>query len=617
MMEKFTFIDYNQFSSFMQNKDFQANNIVFWTGAGIDCDTPTCLPLGAALTERILSWTCGDMGAELFKKWGEICKAVNSLCWPKEKLHLSSIPRLESILERVRLCEKQSSIDGSNNSVMTMISGFSDAPPNPSHYALAKAISEGASVVTTNYSLCVETAFERLTGKKLSPEKVDNTSVYIYSIPNEAVGRIIHIHGVAFDKESIGISLSSVKNELPSQVVEIIKGWLHESKTFIFAGYSASDVFDVNLLFRHMYDERIHGSDSFFIQHSKNNTPRFHTTEELEKVKAVLLPFSYQYVLDANTAKVLELLFPVNLTEIHKLKDFDWVRLGEMVNYSQGRKLDLFVDLCQFFGIDTSKVLEQPLLYSSKEHQTKGWYSTYPKLAMAILQGRILEAIQFAVLLMRKESSFSGIDHLLRHLLAGAGIFLPFSQKRLYKRVQQIYSAYGSGNAIGWDVSADINQYTDWVMQTIYLRRTESNIKSFMEDTRRLGMCMQRVCKKIIEQGYAGVIEVNQLHLAYRNAAVLLAIYGDLSEFEKSYELLDRSTYYYLEASSIAGLIGNLNAGLFMAIIEKMRNAGIADELILFYYDAASRLCDIAGTKRYARFKDKLWTFYKRVSCAW
>ena len=140
-------------------------------------------------------------------------------------------------------------------------------------------------------------------------------------------------------------------------------------------------------------------------------------------------------------------------------------------------------------------------------------------------------------------SSFSGIDHLLRHLLAGAGIFLPFSQKRLYKRVQQVYSAYGSGNAIGWDVSADINQYTDWVMQTIYLRRTESNIKSFMEDTRRLGMCMQRVCKKIIEQGYAGVIEVNQLHLAYRNAAVLLAIYGDLSEFEKSYELLDRSTY--------------------------------------------------------------------------
>lgn len=258
MMEKFTFIDYNQFSSFMQNKDFQANNIVFWTGAGIDCDTPTCLPLGAALTEKILSWTCGDMGAELFKKWGEICKAVNSLCWPKEKLHLSSIPRLESILERVRLCEKQSSIDGSNNSVMTMISGFSDAPPNPSHYALAKAISEGASVVTTNYSLCVETAFERLTGKKLSPEKVDNTSVYIYSIPNEAVGRIIHIHGVAFDKESIGISLSSVKNELPSQVVEIIKGWLHESKTFIFAGYSASDVFDVNLLFRHLPPAKIY-----------------------------------------------------------------------------------------------------------------------------------------------------------------------------------------------------------------------------------------------------------------------------------------------------------------------------------------------------------------------
>lgn len=341
MMEKFTFIDYNQFSSFMQNKDFQANNIVFWTGAGIDCDTPTCLPLGAALTEKILSWTCGDMGAELFKKWGEICEAVNSLCWPKEKLHLSSIPRLESILERVRLCESQSLIDDSNNSVMTVINGFGDAPPNQNHYALAKAVSEGASIVTANYSLCVETAFERLTGKKLFPQKIDDTSVYIYSTPDENTGCIIHIHGVAFDKESIGISLSSVKNELPFPTIEIIKGWLRESKIFIFAGYSASDVFDVNLLFKRMYDAKIHGRSGLFIRHSKNNTPCLRTREGLEKVKEVLLPFSYQYVLDANTAKVLESLFPVNLTKICKSKDFDWEYLGEMVNYPQERKIEV------------------------------------------------------------------------------------------------------------------------------------------------------------------------------------------------------------------------------------------------------------------------------------
>ena len=37
-------------------------NIVFWIGAGIDCDGCTGLPLGGELTQFILREACGEEG---------------------------------------------------------------------------------------------------------------------------------------------------------------------------------------------------------------------------------------------------------------------------------------------------------------------------------------------------------------------------------------------------------------------------------------------------------------------------------------------------------------------------------------------------------------------------
>ena len=40
-------------------KSFNPNKIVFWVGAGIDADAPTCLPIGNQLTEYVLELSCG------------------------------------------------------------------------------------------------------------------------------------------------------------------------------------------------------------------------------------------------------------------------------------------------------------------------------------------------------------------------------------------------------------------------------------------------------------------------------------------------------------------------------------------------------------------------------
>ena len=45
-------------------------NIVFWIGAGIDCDGCTGLPLGGELTQFILREACGEEGAKnIMKTW--------------------------------------------------------------------------------------------------------------------------------------------------------------------------------------------------------------------------------------------------------------------------------------------------------------------------------------------------------------------------------------------------------------------------------------------------------------------------------------------------------------------------------------------------------------------
>lgn len=82
-------------------KSFNPNKIVFWVGAGIDADAPTCLPIGNQLTEYVLELSCGIEGANKIKEyWKDLSELIQRLF--NDEISISSIPRLETIFEAIK-----------------------------------------------------------------------------------------------------------------------------------------------------------------------------------------------------------------------------------------------------------------------------------------------------------------------------------------------------------------------------------------------------------------------------------------------------------------------------------------------------------------------------------
>ena len=75
-------------------KETDEKQTVFWVGAGIDIDTPTCLPSGRELTEFVLKNGFGDNKLSLLDHYKMQCDLINQNCIYAE---LDGIPRLVQI----------------------------------------------------------------------------------------------------------------------------------------------------------------------------------------------------------------------------------------------------------------------------------------------------------------------------------------------------------------------------------------------------------------------------------------------------------------------------------------------------------------------------------------
>ena len=99
---------------------------------------------------------------------------------------------------------------------------------------------------------------------------------------------------------------------------------------------------------------------------------------------------------------------------------------------------------------------------------------------------------------------------------------------------------------------------------------------------------------------------MNQLHVALRDAAMLISVF--LPDFEKAYSFLQQSTYYYVEISSIDGILGNMNSAQLINFFHYLYTKDAAycsDDL----YAIITRLCDIVGFKRHKNVAKRMKRF--------
>lgn len=117
----------------------EPQEVVFWTGAGISTDSPTCAPLGEELTRRALAY------------------AFESACLDRivdayQKLRITDrreLPRLETVLDVVRR------IVGTD-ALLDVLSDMQSPAPNDVHRFLALHLDAGGRHITANFDDCIE-----------------------------------------------------------------------------------------------------------------------------------------------------------------------------------------------------------------------------------------------------------------------------------------------------------------------------------------------------------------------------------------------------------------------------------------------------------------------------
>jgi tetratricopeptide (TPR) repeat protein len=230
---------------------------VFFVGAGISKDPPSCLPLGDELkNEIILAISDGRPKNEV-----------------EEILESTKKQRPEVILQIIQ--------DDGLNQRLELLDILKTKKPNQNHYCLARAIKYRNIVITTNFDTLIEYACIN-----------EGTQPYVYASEEEFLEwsgtetGVFKIHGTLEDihgknrTDTIKVTLRQVGRKLSKAKTNVFETLL-KNKDIVFIGYSGLDDFDIYpILLKTQSEKKI-----FWIEHARNNDPKVHSLKEIKAKK--------------------------------------------------------------------------------------------------------------------------------------------------------------------------------------------------------------------------------------------------------------------------------------------------------------------------------------------
>ena len=212
----------------MQEKK-NIKDLTVWVGAGISMEAPSCLPSGNRLTEFALDQVI--LGKDRFLQlWDEINSYERQYC----NISTTKFPRLELVLSSIAYIEKF--FMGKENLRGNFLSGlkaFDQVPFNQNHMLLAVLAHAGARIMTANFDMSIERAYESLYGVKC--------------------GQIIHFHGTYLSGDKMGATIENITHLVNKTVEHKVRSSFNLGRTNYFYGYSFSDMYDINEMIYSLY----------------------------------------------------------------------------------------------------------------------------------------------------------------------------------------------------------------------------------------------------------------------------------------------------------------------------------------------------------------------------
>lgn len=206
----------------------EEGRLVFFVGAGISKDVPSCIPLGNELKNGIINALCMDNSEP---QRDEILESVESL-------------RPEVILQIMH------EIVG--DKVLDVLDIFRCDQPNQNHFFLAKVIKYGNLIVTTNFDCLIEQACiaDGFEPRVCVSDLEFNEWLKSVGERKNLKGCLFKIHGSLEDakgackKDTIVATLNQVGRGLPAGKANVFE-YLIKNYDMVFIGYSGLDDFDI------------------------------------------------------------------------------------------------------------------------------------------------------------------------------------------------------------------------------------------------------------------------------------------------------------------------------------------------------------------------------------
>lgn len=235
----------------------EKNKIIWWVGAGISLDYPTCAPLAWDLMNSIskatknwiyIYWRRNNHVREMinknFNKWEKIITGQENKYFDDTKL---SLEELLGLLEEEQVDTNQE----------LLYLALDSLPFNKNHEFLARRIKKGDIVITTNFDSCIEKAFETLFKKEKILVAANKNSI-LKLFQNSKTSGLIKIHGSLRDtqkrktEKTIQSTIKRILHNgrkgtfgLDEEIEKQLKA-LMRNRILIVVGYSGSDDLDIN-----------------------------------------------------------------------------------------------------------------------------------------------------------------------------------------------------------------------------------------------------------------------------------------------------------------------------------------------------------------------------------
>lgn len=356
---------------------------IFWVGAGISVDYPSCLPKGLELTQTCMKKCIGSKATEIFlKDWKSLINSLdNSL-----GNNMPVCPRLEVVLGCIDDIDNEiANLKGkTKEAFLAGFKGLCNFKPNINHILLNYFAEKYNSVIiTSNFDTGISNAsgiFENQKATVYSDKVVDN----VHILQNENGIKMYHYHGVGKEERDLGATIKNIKGGVSKTFGGFITDLLKKDYNLIMLGYSMGDYFDITPFFRSLYDkkEEFKGT-GIYLEHSKGTMTVSEKIDETSDWSVALNCFKTKKHIKCETTEFLSKLLKPDERERFKLLREDTLKETFVSqwedsfknNYDKLYSALVLIKLCSAHGIRITKSMAQGLGYKDTNALCSEMYS--------------------------------------------------------------------------------------------------------------------------------------------------------------------------------------------------------------------------------------------------